>query len=58
MKDDMPPADNTYLAAQVAERTGISDAEAQKRVDDVIAREKAAAAKARDVADAARDEHP
>jgi hypothetical protein len=42
------------MAQQVATRTGISDADAEKRVDDMIAGEKGAAAKARQVADTAR----
>jgi hypothetical protein len=51
---DLSPADRTYLAQEIATRTGISETDAQKRVDDVIAKEKAAATKAREVADAAR----
>jgi hypothetical protein len=51
---DVPPADRTYLAQLVAARTGIPQADAQKRVDDVIARAKAAETKARQVADTAR----
>lgn len=51
---DLPAGDRTYLAQQIATRTGISEADAQKRVDDVVAKEKAAATKAREVADAAR----
>jgi hypothetical protein len=47
-------SDKAYLVDQVATRTGVSHEEAQKRVDDVIAREKAAETKAREVADAAR----
>jgi hypothetical protein len=47
-------ADKAYLVDQVAARTGVSHEDAQKRVDDVIAREKAAETKAREVADAAR----
>jgi hypothetical protein len=46
--------DRNYLVDQVAARTGLSHDDAQKRVDDVIAQEKAAEAKARQVADAAR----
>lgn len=34
----VPDADRTYLATLVAARTGISQADAQKRVDDVVAR--------------------
>ena len=51
---DVPAADRTYLAQLVAARTGVSQDEAQKRVDDVIAREKAAEIKAQQAADAAR----
>jgi hypothetical protein len=47
-------SDKAYLVNQVATRTGVSHEDAQKRVDDVIAREKAAEAKAREVADTAR----
>ncbi len=51
---DVPPTDRTYLAQLVASRTGISPADAQKRVDDAIGRAKAADLKARQAADAAR----
>ena len=51
---EVSPADTTYLVQQIATRTGISEADAQKRVDDMIAQEKAAETKARQVADAAR----
>jgi hypothetical protein len=51
---DVPPADRTYLAQLVAAKTGISQADAQKRVDDTIASVKAAEVKARQTADAAR----
>ncbi len=47
-------ADKAYLVDQVAARTGLSHDDAQKRVDDVIAQEKAAETKAREVADVAR----
>jgi len=43
-----------YLAQLVSARTGIPQADAEKRVDDAIARVKAAEIKARQVADAAR----
>jgi hypothetical protein len=39
--DDVPAADKTYLAQLVAARTGLSQANAEKRVDEVIAKEKA-----------------
>ena len=51
---DVPAADKTYLAQLVAARTGLSQEEAQKRVDDVIAKAKEAEAKARQAADTAR----
>jgi hypothetical protein len=51
---NLDPADRSYLAKLVAARTGMSQAEAEKRVDDVIAQEKAAEQKAREAADAAR----
>jgi hypothetical protein len=51
---DIPAADRSYLAGLVAARAGIPQDEAQKRVDDLIAQEKAAEAKARETADAAR----
>ncbi|MDB6090703.1 MAG: hypothetical protein JWN85_3487 [Gammaproteobacteria bacterium] len=51
---DVSAADRTYLAQLVAARTGISDADAQKRVDDAIAQVRAAEVKARQAADAAR----
>jgi hypothetical protein len=44
---DMPAGDKTYLAQLVAARTGLSQADAEKRVDDVIAQEKAAEMKLR-----------
>jgi len=51
---DVPAADKTYLTQLVAARTGLSQEEAQKRVDDVIAKAKEAEAKARQAADTAR----
>ncbi len=51
---DVPPADRTYLAQLVAAKTGISQADAQKRVDDTIAGAKDAETKARQAADTAR----
>jgi len=50
----IPAADRDYLANVVAERTGLSHDDAQKRVDDAIAQEKAAELKVREAADAAR----
>ncbi len=52
--DDVPPADRTYLAQLVAAKTGISQADAQKRVEDTIASTKDAENKVRQAADAAR----
>jgi hypothetical protein len=51
---DVPAADRAYLAQLVAARTGISDTDAQKRVDDTIAQVQAAETKARQAANAAR----
>ena len=51
---DVPTTDKTYLAQLVSARTGLSQADADKRVDEVIAQEKAAELKARQIADAAR----
>jgi len=51
---DVPAADRGYLVQMVTTRTGLSQPDAQKRVDDVIAREKAAVIKTRQAADAAR----
>ena len=51
---DVSPADRTYLAQLVAARTKLSQPEAEKRVDDVIAQAKNAELKARQAADQAR----
>jgi hypothetical protein len=51
---DLSASDRAYLAQLVSARTGISPADAQKRVDDVISREQAAVAKVKQVADTAR----
>jgi hypothetical protein len=50
----MAPADKTYLAQLVAARTGVSQQDAEKRIDDMTAQAKAAEQKIRDAADAAR----
>ncbi|MGA2190903.1 MAG: hypothetical protein ABSH33_20485 [Steroidobacteraceae bacterium] len=50
----VPDADRSYLADLVAARTGISQAEAQKRVNDFVAGAMEAEMKARATADAAR----
>jgi hypothetical protein len=55
---EMPPGDRTYLAQLIAARTGVSQAEAEKRVDETINQAKQTRAKAeqaaREAADAAR----
>jgi hypothetical protein len=51
---DVPAADRTYLAQLVAARTGIQQADAQKRVDDAITDVKNAEDQARQTAEAAR----
>jgi len=51
---EVPAADKTYLAQLVAARTGISQADAEKRVNDAIAQAKDVELKARQAADAAR----
>ncbi len=51
---DVPAADRTYLAQLVAACIGLSQADAEKHVDDVIAKAKAAETKTRQVADEAR----
>lgn len=50
----MPPADRTYIAQSVAARTGLSQADAEKRVDDVVTQLKNLETQAREAADAAR----
>jgi hypothetical protein len=44
---DLAPADRTYLARLIAAQTGMSQADAEKRVNDVIVEAKAAADRAR-----------
>jgi hypothetical protein len=51
---DITPADKTHLAQLVAAQTGLSQADAEKRIDDVIAQAKAAAEKVKQAADTAR----
>jgi hypothetical protein len=46
-RGDFNPADRTYLAQLVASRTGLSQAEAEARVDQTISKAKAVADKAR-----------
>jgi hypothetical protein len=50
----VPDADRSYLAELVATRTGLSPADAQKRVDDFVAGALDAQMKAKADADAAR----
>jgi hypothetical protein len=51
---NLDPGDRTYLAKLVAAHTGISQADAEKRIDDTMAQVKAAEDKAKQAADAAR----
>jgi hypothetical protein len=48
--NDLVAADRTYVAGLVAAQTGISQAEAEKRVNDVVTEAKAAADRARSAA--------
>jgi len=47
-------ADRTYLAQLIANRTGVSQAEAEQRIDGVVAEAKAAEVRAREAVDTAR----
>lgn len=51
---ELPQADRTYLAQLVATQSGVSESDAQRRIDDAWAQLKAAQASARQLADAAR----
>ncbi len=51
---DFAPADKTYLVQLVAARTGLSQADAEKRVSEVLAQVKNAELQARQAADTAR----
>jgi hypothetical protein len=51
---DVSAADRAYVAQMIAARTGIAQADAEKRVDDAVAQLNAAETKARQAADAAR----
>jgi len=53
-KGEMPAADRSYLASLVATRTGLSQADAEKRVDAAISDEKQAETAVRETADKAR----
>ena len=52
--DAVPDGDRTYLAQLVASRTGLSQADAQARVDNVLAQMQDAKQKAKQAADTAR----
>lgn len=51
---ELPAADRTYLAQMIAARTGIPQVDAEKRIDEMTAEAKAAAARAKEAADKAR----
>ena len=51
---EIPAADKTYLAQIVSRNTGLPQAQAEQRVNDVIAQADAAAQKAKEAADTAR----
>jgi hypothetical protein len=51
---NLDAGDRTYLAKLIAARTGVSQQDAEKRIDDTMAQMKAAAEKAKQAADAAR----
>ena len=51
---DLPASDRAYLAQVIAAQTGISNDDAQHRVDDAFAQAKVAQTKAREAADTAR----
>jgi hypothetical protein len=55
LSGDMPAADKTYVAQVVAAKTGLSQADAEKRVSDVVGQAKAARDKAVDAAKTAAD---
>jgi len=51
---NLDPADRTHLARLIAARTGISQQDAEKRIDDTMGQMKAVAEKAKETADTAR----
>jgi hypothetical protein len=55
LSGDVPPADKAYIAEVIAARTGLSPADAEKRVSDVIEQAKNAKNKAIDAAKTAAD---
>lgn len=54
LRDGVPEGDRAYLATLVSSRTGLSQTDARKRVDDTIAQQKAQEDKVREAADKAR----
>ncbi|MGZ3276079.1 MAG: hypothetical protein ACXU82_12920 [Caulobacteraceae bacterium] len=54
LRGSLPAADRAYLVQLVTARTGIAPADAQARIDTVVAREQATRQQAREAADAAR----
>lgn len=55
LSGDMPAADKTYVAQIVAARTGLNQADAEKRVSDVVERARTVKEKAADAAKTAAD---
>jgi hypothetical protein len=53
-RQSLAPADKTYLASLIAAKAGVSQAEAEQRVDQVMAQAKTAEAEAKQAADTAR----
>ncbi|HXD52642.1 MAG TPA: hypothetical protein VN689_12165, partial [Burkholderiales bacterium] len=53
-QQNLAPADRTYLAGVIAARSGVSQAEAEQRVDQAMAQAKNAEAEAKQAADTAR----
>ena len=51
---ELPAADRTYLAGLIAAHSGVSQQDAEQRIDQSVAQLKAAATKTREAADAAR----
>ncbi len=56
VKGQLTPADRTYVGQLIAARTGLAQADAEKRVDDVVAQAKAAAEQAKTDAQQAADQ--
>jgi len=52
--DNLEPSDRTYLAKSVAVRTGLSQQDTEKRIDDIAAQIKVSEDKAKQATDAAR----